>query len=335
MSPRKATRNAEEARHARRSRASAPAHAQAPAGATSKVASAVQAMTWVQIVIFACVGIAILALIFFGIASCERKAHVGAWQSEVAQAAELTHAALQAGYEDRVASLKEPLDKAKADLDAVVRSIEQQGFDVGYYVAATDGEELFSYHADEVFYAASSIKGPYVLSNFSEGVPSGGRGLVEEAIQWSDNAAYWYLRVNYGYEALTAQLLDIGVSEEDASKTYVHLTPAQLATLWLKNYWVLDDSPDAEFLRSVFESPENAPVAALGEGSYSKGGWIATESLHCTVDAGIVDHGDNRYVMAAMISAGEDEELLGRLVTAIDAYEQADYAYLKATGELS
>lgn len=276
-----------------------------------------------------------VALLSLGVAGCERNARVDAWQAKVAWAKELTTSAIQTGHEKRAAALKAPLDEAKANLDAVVQGIEGQGIQVGYYVATASGEELFSKNADEVFYGASSIKGPFVLTTFSGGVPAGSRALVEDAIAWSSNEAYWSLRNIYGSAPLAEQLQNMGIDELSANSSFVHMTPAQLANLWLQNYWVLDSSPDAEWLRSLFESPEHAPIAALGEGSYSKGGWIASGDLNCTVDAGIVSHGENRYVMAVMISAGEDHETLARLVGALDAYEQADYAYLTETGQLA
>ncbi len=325
MAAQRHSKDRQDARHARSARGAAHA------GAASSWWSS---LTWPYFAIALLVAIALVVLAFFGISSCGRAMTLGAWQREVAHAAELTTSAIEAGYKDQMASLEVPRKEAENALDSVVADIEGQGYDVGYYVATADGRELFSKNADEVFYAASSIKGPFVLTTFTEGVPAESRYDVEEAIRWSDNEAYWRLRNIYGSSVLSSQLEDMGVSELTAHNSFVHLTPAQLANLWLKNYWVLDSSPDAEWLQSIFANPVNAPIAALSEKSYSKGGWIETEDLNCTVDAGIVDHGENRYVMSAMISAGEDEPLLERLVKAIDAYKQADYAYLKASGEL-
>ena len=319
--------NSPNAHHARR--------AKAPLPEDRGVKKPSVRLTTSSVIVLAVVGVVGVALLYFGITSWSRNATVDAWRGEIAEATELATHAIEVGHEQRLAEAKGPLDAAQEELDAAVSSIEGQGYDVGYYVATLDGQELFSRNADEVFYGASSIKGPFVLTTFSGGVPSGSRGLVEEAIKWSDNECYWNLRNIYGSDVLSGQLTSMGVDELTAYNSFVHLTPAQLASLWLENYWVLESSPDAEWLRSIFSEPTNSPIAALSEESYSKGGWIATESLHCTVDAGIVGHGENRYVMAAMISAGEDEELLGRLVKAIDAYEQADYTYLKAAEELS
>ncbi len=280
---------------------------------------------WFASVVVAVVVVAAI-LVDVGLASCGRQARVNAWVSERSQAAERVNAALAAAHEKRVTELEGKLADAQGALNAVVAQIEGEGYEVGYYVATLGGEELLSLNPDEVFYGASSIKGPYVLATYPDGVPSDLTGLVEEAIQWSDNEAYWTLRNVSGFDTLSAQLESLGVDGLTVYDSFVHLTPRQLAGLWLENRDALLGSKEsAAWFRALFDAPLNAPISELEGESWSKGGWIETSELNCTVDAGIVRRGENAYVMAAMISKGEDTELLRTLVRAIDAAEQAVY----------
>lgn len=214
---------------------------------------------------------------------------------------------------------------------------EASGHRIGVVIVDMDSGASVTYGADDVFYAASSVKGPYIISVFETMVDTGLvsadeiYSLVEPAIVYSDNDAYHALRDLCGSQVFADWCVDCGAIERD-SETYdlvlnhyfPSLTCAQLAAMWEHAYtYFAAGSDGATLLAEIFQQREESPIRdGIEEASLTitKAGWYPEEdgsAEPATVDAGLVFEGDHGYVVAIMTDAPADLEQLGALVPAI------------------
>lgn len=232
-----------------------------------------------------------------------------------------------AGTVEQAASLASPLGA----FGSVVDTLQEAGKDVGVYLCALDGTKLLAYNADEQFYGASSIKGPYVLSALADddtGAPGSYRNDISSAIVDSDNNAYFRVKDAFGTSLVNQWLAEEGVSDRlDSSGSFVDITPRQLAGLWVDAATYIEQAEGTDegtWAASLFSKPANSAIAQLdGAVTWSKPGWIAVESTNSTVNAGIVERGGRAYVMAVMTNAGDDFSKLDPVVVALDDVAQA------------
>ena len=220
---------------------------------------------------------------------------------------------------------------AASDLAQAVSAIQGRGDTVGWYLCTTDGTVISAHNEDTAYYAASAIKGPYVLSVLSDegaGAPGGLSDSMANAIVDSDNDSYYRVKSAFGTDRINEWLEAAGSAEtldEDAG-SYVDLTPRQLAGLWVQAYPYIQaqDAEGGSFAGTIFSEPANSVIPSLDgvTASWSKPGWIAVESESSTVNAGVVERGDTAYVIAVMTDDGDDFERFDRVVVALDALGQ-------------
>lgn len=214
-----------------------------------------------------------------------------------------------------------------------IGAIQASGSQCGFYICTADGQELTAYNAQQPFYSASSIKGPYVLSVLSELESPDQLGSLEDsvtlAITESDNNSYIAAKNAFGTATINQWLNDAGSSETlgDNWGSYVDLSCEQLAGLWVESAaWCLGDSAPEDlhdYGAAIFSEPLNSPIAQLPDAiTWSKPGWIATESQNSTVDAGLVVRGGDAYIMAVMTNKGDDFDTLDPLVASLDTLAQ-------------
>lgn len=214
-----------------------------------------------------------------------------------------------------------------------IEAIQASGSQCGFYICTADGQELTAYNAQQPFYSASSIKGPYVLSVLSELESPDQLGSLEDsvtlAITESDNNSYIAAKNAFGTATINQWLTDAGSSETlgDNWGSYVDLSCEQLADLWVESAaWCLGDSASEDlhdYGAAIFSEPLNSLIAQLPDAvTWSKPGWIATESQNSTVDAGLVVRGGDAYIMAVMTNKGDDFDTLDPLVASLDTLAQ-------------
>lgn len=214
-----------------------------------------------------------------------------------------------------------------------IEAIQASGSQCGFYICTADGQELTAYNAQQPFYSASSIKGPYVLSVLSELESPSQLGSLEDsvtlAITESDNNSYISAKNAFGTATINQWLTEAGSSETlgDNWGSYVDLSCEQLADLWVESAaWCLGDSASEDlhdYGAAIFSEPLNSPIAQLPDAvTWSKPGWIATESQNSTVDAGLVVRGGDAYIMAVMTNKGDDFDTLDPLVASLDTLAQ-------------
>lgn len=215
---------------------------------------------------------------------------------------------------------------------------EGSGLRVGVVIDDLGSGASLAYGADEKFYPASSIKGPYVISVYETmvdtGIVSGDavRRLAEPAIISSDNDAYRALRDLCGSQAFADWAVACGAVEpgseqyaQFASHSYPRLSARQLARMWGHAFAYLSEGSDgARELVGLFERREESPIRAGVDASYltlTKAGWYPEDdggdSAASTCDAGIILDGSRAYVVVIMTDAPADLDLLADLVPGI------------------
>lgn len=220
-------------------------------------------------------------------------------------------------------------------LERAVDAFEARGWKVGFCLFDLTTQEGLSYHADEEFYPASSIKGPYLVSLFESEVEGGDvsldelRDLSRDLVLYSDNDAYHALLAAYGTDRLAAWAAGAGVSEGLPERVraafYPRLCARDLACMWQRAYRYLSSgTAGARFLADLFSRRETSAFAAAlpGTVSWSKAGWYPEQdgwgSDATTSEAGVVFSDSGPYVLAVLTTAPEDFDALAELVRALD-----------------
>lgn len=240
---------------------------------------------------------------------------------------------------------------ASAALDQLTqatRTIEDAGFEVGYVLLDVNTGMTVSYNADDTFYSASSIKGPFVTSvveyELGDSVQSESR-RIDAILVYSDNAAYDSFRSSYGSGSFARMVQASGAEgmpshgandliEQAATSQraggladdwYEFYTPNQLLAFWRQSYdFLSSDQPGATWLADAFSHPEKSAIHAAAGGvgtTWSKAGWYpGTDSAYgTTVDAGVIRTDSGDVIVALMTNKPEDfaalEELVGPLLS--------------------
>ena len=151
----------------------------------------------------------------------------------------------------------------------------------------------FSYNMDEVFYTASSIKGPFIsglVSNYPEVIENQQKAISAILIN-SDNDLFQGLRHRYGRDCMKDWFDKAGFGNEIWWGDYANLTAAQLAKLWIQSYYFFLQDENGKKLAPYYEIPNRSTINKnLKKDGYitrTKGGWISGK-YNTTTDAGIV-----------------------------------------------
>ena len=218
-----------------------------------------------------------------------------------------------------------------------VRAAEDAGIGVGFFLRDLETGAQVSYNADQDFYPASSIKGPYVVCVYERLVDTGALrakqvdGIARNTIANSDNDAYHALINLCGTEVIAEWAVNCGAIERDsdeyrdfASRYYPRVTPRQLARMWEHMYAYLNDaSGSGPKLTEMFIQRVESPLrAGLREDitTIAKAGWYPSDNgdaFAATVDAGIVLDGTHTYVMVLMTTLPDNLGSLAEMVPGI------------------
>lgn len=238
------------------------------------------------------------------------------------------------------------------DLSAVVQeldALQDGGIQAGVAVTSLDGSITLTYQQDQSFYAASTIKAPYVCAVLEEDLPAGTTSLaslrdaMSSMLLYSDNDSYRQLRDSYGDDVFLTWLQrhDVtagtyGSLSDYARDHYPFSTPEQLTQMWQAVWaFVSGDAQGASYLKDLLARREESPIAnALGPQTetYSKAGWYpetdGSDAAPASNDAGVVIHGSasTSYVISVMSTAPSELDRLEGLISAIDHLMDADGA---------
>lgn len=211
-------------------------------------------------------------------------------------------------------------------LNNAINGYRNKGYKVGFTVIDLKTNKGIYYNSNTKFYSASTIKGPYVAC-LNEKVPSSASkwsGTMRNTIKVSSNSDYLTLRRNYGSAAFSTWLREAGCSDVNAVRNYTDISAKNLAQMWVKNYqFFTSGKQNAKWCSSLFTSTLNSGISkTLGRSYtvYSKAGWIGEGGYYNVQnDGGIVMKSGNPYVVVVLSNAYGRLDLMGNLVSAIDA----------------
>lgn len=100
------------------------------------------------------------------------------------------------------------LDAAELQIRSAIDAFAAEGYSAGFMLYDLNSGGGISYHADDMYYSASAIKGPYVAW-LVESYPQTMDflfGTIQNAITWSSNDDYEALITSYGYTEWSRKL---------------------------------------------------------------------------------------------------------------------------------
>lgn len=213
-----------------------------------------------------------------------------------------------------------------------------EGHDLGFILTDLGSGATVSYNTDQVFYPASSVKGPFVCSLYEEVAEKGGDeatldSLAAKTIEDSDNDAFRQLHQTFGESAFLTWLSDAGVPATAGQSFgyfsqyyYPHISCAQLNLMWSQIYrYCSSGTAPSKVLAGYFASRTTSPIAeAVGsrETSWGKAGWYYSSGDYgaepATVDAGIVFADKGPYQVVMMSSAPGQLDQMAELAYGMD-----------------
>lgn len=190
------------------------------------------------------------------------------------------------------------------DLWSCINSYYGAGRRVGFVLIDLNTGSGVAYNADEYFYSASTIKGPYVvaLNKYWPWELQNWSGVMWRTIDISSNGDYATLRNVFGSTPLGMFIDETHAWGFDYSMQYVTYTPRDLTKLWVGMAdYLMSDEQNAWWCRDVFDSngsiTSRSALSWKGCTIYAKSGWV-TGSVHN--EGCLVMDGDNPYVMVVM-----------------------------------
>ncbi len=225
-----------------------------------------------------------------------------------------------------------------------VNAWHEAGHEVGFVLRDLTTGAQISYNEEQVFYPASSIKGPYVTCLYQTLVETGQvkesdvHKLAEAAIVNSDNDAYVALHDRFGEprgeKDFQQWAIDCGATTTGARNPddfvnyhYPPISASQLAAMWTQMYGYLTSGTDgantvAGFLSARTTSPIKTAVGDRYQ-SWGKAGWYYSEdgynSAPATAEGGVVFAETGPYLVAVLSDAPGDLDGLANVMEGLDA----------------
>lgn len=203
-------------------------------------------------------------------------------------------------------SLKGVSGQAWNDLWGAIGNYTNSGTSVGFLMLDLKTGAGVSYNADDRFYSASTIKGPYVaaLNMHTPWVLDSWSGTMHETILNSSNETYASLRSAFGANPMYRLAQDTHAWDFDWDAWYTYYSPRMLAKLWtgMADYF-MSERQNAWWCRDVYGSnnwiTSRPTLSWKGCTIYAKSGWLyGGPTVHN--EGCIVMDGDNPYLMVVM-----------------------------------
>lgn len=199
---------------------------------------------------------------------------------------------------------------------------------VGFVMVDLTTGATVTYNADDWYFSASSVKGPYViaLNKWDPWDASDWSDTIYNIVTYSNNYSYASLFGNFGSWPLENLLGETGAGQFSWTGAYAYYPPRTLAKLWVDMaQYLMSDDENADWCRYLFSN--NSWITSRGvlggRTVYAKSGWmVADEGDWCTVhnEGYCVMDGDHPYVVAIMSTQNHyNAWYMENLVEAIDA----------------
>ncbi len=198
----------------------------------------------------------------------------------------------------------------KSGLLGLIRDTENEGYHTGMVMIDIRTGKGIAYNAEQYFYSASTIKGPYMVSLAAEEPDKAKKDekTIEAIARTSDNNLYSNLFKAHGTKNYKLWCVNAGADYKITQSQYTDYTAEDLARLWLENYAYFSSGKEyAETAGAWFENPNQSPIHKVLGRVYTtrtKAGWIG-QNMKASNDAGIVYAGNSPYVIAILSDYGD------------------------------
>lgn len=189
-----------------------------------------------------------------------------------------------------------------------------------------------SYNPDQIFYPASSIKGPFALSlaDLNPDAAVTYNNTITNMLVNSDNDAYALLNNTFGRQYIQQWFADCNIVSSYANYKYPRLSSRDVAKLWVHGYDFLMNNELGPTAMEWLNHPNQSVIySVLGEmyETYSKAGWMLGEepSYNASVDAGIVMSDVGPYVIVIQSNIPDNLDRLSNLVLVLEQIHQEMY----------
>ena len=219
------------------------------------------------------------------------------------------------------------IETIEAEIATAVDAFSAEGYSTGFLLYDLNSGGGVSYHADETYYSASTIKGPYVawLVQAHPETADTLYGTIENTLQWSSNEDYERLITSYGYTEFNSWAAGLGCQNiAITDEWYTSVNARDFAVLWSSMYDYFLSETCNTAVRDLYSGTLSSAIYETLGGQYivySKAGWIG-EGLgtyyNVQNDAGIVMKGEDPYVLVVLSDAYGQMDLLDHLVAVLD-----------------
>lgn len=248
--------------------------------------------------------------------------------------------------------------ETRASIEQVISQITDKQYDVSFLLLDLQTGQGYSKNPEEVYFGASSIKGPYVAAlaervvdageasltdqlerdsaEFNDGSgtikddPAGTTYTLEEVmtrtIVYSDNMGYDILREEYGADFFGKWLNGGSVETSYAGKQWPSYDARTLTKMWVSIYEYFQSGRGiSEEVKGMFDHSEGSVITqALGDTYtvYAKPGYTGTSSNQAWHDAALVMSGEHPYLMTIMtnIPWSSQDDTYGDLLAELAGY---------------
>lgn len=221
----------------------------------------------------------------------------------------------------------EEMQVLETEITTAIDAFNTEGYSTGFLLYDLNSCGGISYHADEIYYSASTIKGPYaawLVQAYPETADTL-YGTIQNTLQWSSNEDYEMLITLYGYTEFNSWAAGLGCQNTAITgEWYPAVNARDFAVLWSSMYDYFTSETCNTDVRDLYTGTLSSAIyETLGEQYtvYSKAGWIG-EGLgtyyNVQNDAGIVMKGENPYVLVVLSDAYGRLDLLDSLMAVLD-----------------
>lgn len=221
-------------------------------------------------------------------------------------------------------------NEEQRQITQAAKVIEEAG-KCGFVVLDLQTGAGIAYRAGACPYIASASKAPlafYVLEQADARGQELSEWELEEiaaAIEQSDNDAFESFGFGHMGAAYAEWLENYGVNFEAEYGLYLYASARSLAAIWNDTYWYLQSGTgNARWLADRFANTNRSFIRnGLADKSariWNKGGWIASDGMASTSDAGIIECDGRTYLLAIVtgqpnsVDAQERVSQLARLL---------------------
>lgn len=222
---------------------------------------------------------------------------------------------------------RQDVDALEEEVRAALDVFAAEDYTVGFMLYDLNSGSGISYHADEMYYSASAIKGPYVAW-LAECYPSAVDflyGTIQNVISWSSNEDYGELIASYGYAGFNSWAAEIGCENLTITgEWYPAVNARDFSKLWCHMYDCIVSGGNLSSIISIYIDTLSSAISETLGGQYtvySKGGWIGEgrgSYYNVQNDAGVVMKGEHPYVLVVLSDAYGRMDLLDNLVYVLD-----------------